>query len=163
MEQAGFLVRDTWDDFSEHRQAIPALGTTGLRGRVTRVIDGDSLRLSLEGGGRWEARLYGIDAPEHDQPHGPAAERALAWKVLWREVDIEVVDVDSYGRQVVLLYRRSGNINLQMVCEGHAWWYVRYAPDDTELKGCQNLARVQKLGLWAAGDPVPPWEWRETR
>lgn len=160
MEQAGFLVRDTWDDFSRPGPQLAAINRNGLHGRVTSVIDGDSLRIRLAGGGRWEARLYGIDAPEHDQPHGAAAERALARKLLWRAVDIEVVDIDSYGRQVVLLYRRGKPVNYDMVCEGHAWWYVRYAPDDSELEGCQRLAQVQKLGLWASGIPIPPWEWR---
>lgn len=162
MERAGFLARDTWDDFSRPGPQLPPISRSGLHGRVTSVIDGDSLRIRLDGGGRWEARLYGIDAPEYDQPHGAAAERALALKLLWREVDIEVVDVDNYGRQVVLLYRNRRSINQEMVCEGHAWWYVRYAADDEDLKGCQSLAQVQKLGLWASGIPIPPWEWRRS-
>lgn len=160
MEQAGFLARDTWDDFSDTGPGVAPVRRSGLHGRVTGVIDGDSLNLKLAGGGRWEVRLHGIDAPEYDQPHGAAAERALARKVLWREVDIEVVDVDSYGRQVVVLYRRGRSINQDMVCEGHAWWYVQYASDDMDLKGCQSLAQVQKYGLWASGIPIPPWEWR---
>ncbi len=43
-----------------------------LRGRVMRVTDGDTATIRLESGAI-TVRLYGIDAPERDQPHGKDA------------------------------------------------------------------------------------------
>jgi endonuclease YncB( thermonuclease family) len=163
LQRAEILSPNTRDDSPEPVDSgIERLPATegGLQGRVMKIIDGDSAVLGLSGGGRWEIRLHGIDAPEYDQSHGDAAESALRWKVLWRRVDVQVMDVDSYGRRVVVLRRKSRDINLEMVCEGHAWWYVQYASDDTELKACQESARNQDRGLWAEADPLPPWEWR---
>ena len=47
-----------------------------------------------------------------------------------------------------------------MVCEGHAWWYKRYAPTNRELSSCQGYAIENKLGLWKGYEPIPPWEFR---
>ena len=166
LQRAGILEPLTRDDFSGSPQAVDpgdvssTASRGGLQARAVKVLDGDSLLLDLVGGGRWEVRLHGVDAPEHDQPHGDAAAGALRRKLLLRRVDVDVVDVDSYGRRVVVLTRKSQNINREMVCEGHAWWYVQYASDDAELQACQASAREQGIGLWATESPVPPWEWR---
>ena len=110
-----------------------------------------------------EARLHGIDAPEYSQPHGGASKRALSWKVTLRKVGFEEVTVDSYGRHVVVLYRGDRNINAEMVCEGHAWWYRRYARRVEDLERCEEAARSKRTGLWQDDDPVPPWHWRRTQ
>jgi endonuclease YncB( thermonuclease family) len=167
LQAAGILEPHARDDFSGSPQAVDpgevaaTVSRDGLQARVVEVVDGDSLVLDLSGGGRWEVRLHGVDAPEHDQPHGEAAADALSRKVLLRRVDVDVVDVDSYGRRVVVLSKKSSNINREMVCEGHAWWYVQYASDDAELQACQASAREQGIGLWATESPIPPWEWRQ--
>ncbi len=130
------------------------------RGRVVKVLDGDSLIIKLESGEKVESRLHGIDAPEWNQPHGKAAERALAWKVLWRKVNVAIQDEDQYGRKVVRIRKGDSDINLDMVCAGHAWWYSRYAPGADDLETCHNAAKQQRVGLWKSDNAVPPWEWR---
>jgi len=116
---------------------------------------GDTIELS--DGTR--VRLHGIDTPEYDQPYGRAATRELN-RLLGRSVYVEATDTDRYGRTVAVLWISDGvNVNLEMVCRGAAWWYERYARDDTDLRECQESARENNLGLWD-GDPVEPWEWR---
>lgn len=131
-----------------------------VEGRVFKVIDGDSLLIRLEGGEMVESRLKGLDAPEYSQTHGSAAKRALSWKLLWRRVEVDILETDRYGRKVVVVHRNGRNINREMVCEGHAWWYARYAPAASDLKRCEAAAREQGLGLWKESKPVPPWMWR---
>jgi micrococcal nuclease len=48
-----------------------------------------------------------------------------------------------------------------MVEAGHAWWFTRYAPYERHLAAAEELARRQRIGLWAAAEPVPPWTWRQ--
>jgi endonuclease YncB( thermonuclease family) len=170
LEEAEVLVLPVFEeaDWTSPAFASREGGETGaqsvmmdfLRGRVVKVIDGDSIILKLREGDKVESRLHGVDAPEWDQPHGSAARRALAWKVLWRSFDVEVRDVDGYGRKVVVLRKEGRNINAEMVCDGHAWWYTRYAPKEMNLQRCQASARNLGIGLWKDGDPLPPWKWR---
>ncbi|MGA7982360.1 MAG: thermonuclease family protein [Chromatiaceae bacterium] len=56
-------------------------------------------------------------------------------------------------------------IFLRMVRAGLAWWYRKYAneqsPADRLLyEDAENKARAERRGLWTDPDPVPPWEWR---
>jgi hypothetical protein len=55
---------------------------------------------------------------------------------------------------------RAGVAAREMVREGMAWWYRKYAPDDTELERLEADARAAKRGLWSQPNPVPPWQWR---
>ena len=82
--------------------------------------------------------------------------------LLDRTVYVEEKDKDRYGRVVAVLWSADGtNANAAMVCGGHAWWYKRYARFDSELRDCQKEAQAESLGLWAAAEPVGPWEWRK--
>ena len=53
------------------------------------------------------------------------------------------------------------NLNHELVKTGHAWWYGKYAPGDVELQTLEADARAQHKGIWAASNPLPPWEWRK--
>ena len=69
--------------------------------------------------------------------------------------------MDRYGRTVGVIYTADGDeVNLDMVCEGHAWWYQRYARMAINYKKCQENAQRDKRGLWAKEYPVAPWDWR---
>ena len=130
-----------------------------LVGRVSRVADGDSLEVRVDGS-EYSIRLYGIDSPEGDQPYGRDASRALARKLNRRTVLINVVDIDSYGRLVGIVYHEGENINLTMIAEGHSWWYRRYAESEDHFEDAEKAARQARSGLWSDTDPVAPWDWR---
>lgn len=79
-------------------------------------------------------QLHGIDTPERDQPYGKQATRALD-ALIKTKVFVEEKDTDRYGRLVGVLFTAEGlNVNLEMVCSGHAWWYERYARFDSDLE-----------------------------
>ncbi len=132
-----------------------------LVGRVSRVIDGDSIEVQVRGN-KFAVRLFGIDTPEHDQPHGENASRALTRKLEGREVAVSIEDIDDYGRLVGTVYQKGHNTNLEMVADGHAWWYQQYARSQRDLERAQHSARDAGLGLWGEADPVAPWEWRRS-
>lgn len=107
-----------------------------------------------------KVRLHGIDTPERDQPYGKQATRNLD-KLIGRTVFVVEQDTDRYGRLVGTLYTPDGvNVNLEMVCNGSAWWYSRYAKNDWAMASCQGEAKEAGSGLWADDDPMPPWVWR---
>lgn len=131
-----------------------------IQGRVVRVADGDTLSVLDDRKRQHKVRLFGIDTPERDQPHGDAARRALANLVADRRVGVVTVETDSYGRTVGLVYRDDTNINLAMVRSGNAWWYRYYAPHERQLEQAEREARQARAGLWVEDGPVPPWDWR---
>ena len=108
-----------------------------------------------------EAKWANVDrVVDGDQPYGKQATRALD-ELIDTKVYVLEKDTDRYGRLVGVLYTPEGlNVNLEMVCGGHAWWYERYARFDSDLEDCQESAQETRLGLWADDDPVAPWAWR---
>jgi endonuclease YncB( thermonuclease family) len=179
----GDLLRNTTDTVSDYafrpqagwRKATDALDRAGaskdgvpnsgfsLSGRVVRVADGDTLSVLDATNTQHKIRLYGIDTPERDQPHGRTAWNTLSELVTGKSVGIVEVETDSYGRTVGTVYVGDQNINLYMVERGHAWWYRRHAQHERPLEAAEKQARKQGLGLWADPGAVPPWEWRRRR
>ena len=128
--------------------------------KLKRVSDGDTVVTTED----TRIRLWGIDTPERDQRYGSDATEALTVMLNNQRLYLETKDVDRYGRTVGVIYTDGGDeINLEMVCDGHAWWYKRYAKKATDYKQCQEAAQQNKRGLWAEEEPVAPWDWRRLK
>src|SRR5262245_11820730 len=142
-----------------------AFAAEQIVGKVTRVFDGDSFILSAANGAKVEVRLAGIDAPEKNQPYADTARAALRGLILDRNLRLEVLDVDRYGRKVARAYREPDGmeVNAELIRRGHAWVYRRRAYDPA-LYDLERAARDRKLGLWALpeSEREPPWRWRQT-
>jgi endonuclease YncB( thermonuclease family) len=124
---------------------------------LKRVVDGDTIVT----GENTRVRLWGIDAPERDQPHGASATDALAEMLSDQTLYLETKAVDKYGRLVGIIFNADDHeVNLQMVCAGHAWWYERYAKEALDYKQSQQDASNNERGLWVDENPVAPWDWR---
>ncbi|MFN3716165.1 MAG: thermonuclease family protein [Thiobacillus sp.] len=133
-----------------------------LSGVVIVVIDGDTVLFKPDhyaplSRAFLKLRLAGIDAPESGQPHGAAAARALKSLVLKRRATFDSLATDRYGRRIGWLNVAGDDASTQLVAQGHAWATGR-AP--AELRRLAVAARQNKLGLWSADRPVPPWDWR---
>ena len=121
------------------------------------VQDGDSI---ITGDGV-RVRLYGIDAPERDQPYGKEARKVLR-QYMPLVAKMKEYDKDRYGRLIVELFTEDNkSINAAMICSGAAWWYEYYAPDRPQFKQCEEDAKENNRGLWAEEEPVAPWDWRK--
>lgn len=135
-------------------------GVTVLDGKVTHVVDGDTLDVG-HAGRRYRLRLAGLDAPELDQPHGGTATAWLANAIGDGEISWQPVGVDVYGRILATIEVNGVSLNREMVGAGHAWVYPgsRLA---AQFKSAEDRAQGQGTGLWAGASVVAPWEWRNT-
>lgn len=145
----------------------PAFAWQGL---VLDVHDGDTVTVAPGGDAATPLaiRLYGVDAPELEQPGGVAARSWLAGQVpAGAEVEVVPYGVDRYGRALGLLQcgpagqRRT--LNGDLVAAGHAWVEPRYC----RAKFCRQWARLEtrarqeRRGLWRDERPLRPSAWRK--
>jgi len=143
--------------------ALPAQGDAVLPGVVVGVVDGDTADIRLQSG-MIRVRLHAIDAPERDQPHGATAKKALSSLVFGQDVTVEPIEQDRYDRLVARLWLADLDVNAEMVRQGHAWVYRRYA-DDPAYCSYEKAARDLGRGLWAMPreQRAAPWEWRRRK
>lgn len=147
----------------------PRAGAVTLHGTVSRVVDGDTVKVVVRG---FEdtVRLVGIDTPETVAPGQPvrcfgpqaSARAARLLPVGGRVVlvtDPTQATRDRYARLLAYVYRPGrrgpeGSVNFSLVASGHAKVYVyggvRFRHAVPFLKA-QSRARRAKRGLW--GDP----------
>jgi endonuclease YncB( thermonuclease family) len=133
-----------------------------LVGRVTEVIDGDTLQVALASG-PIIVRLHAIDAPERAQPWGRQATAALARRLKkGAEVRLQPITQDKYDRLVAVVYLKDENVNAWMVQQGHAWAYRQYL-DDAQYCAWEQQARASSLGVWSLPSTkrIAPWEFRQ--
>ena len=143
--------------------APPARGDAVLPGVVVGVVDGDTADIRLQSG-MIRVRLHAIDAPERDQSHGAAAKQALSSLVFGKDVTVEPIEQDRYDRLVARLWLAELDVNAEMVKQGHAWVYRRYAVDPAYCS-YEKTARDLGRGLWALprAQRAAPWEWRRRK
>ena len=135
-----------------------------LVGRVVRVSDGDTVVI-LEHSEQTKIRLLGIDAPEKSMPFGRVCTSRLAFKIAGREVTVDIIGTDQYGRSLGKILLGGKDINLSQVEDGCAWHYKQYEKTQTvldrQLYGAKEReARKLKKGLWVDPNPRPPWDFR---
>lgn len=131
-----------------------------LVGKVIKVADGDTITI-LVNGNKERIRFYGIDAPEKKQEYGMKSKDFVSKKVMNKEVKVQVMDTDRYGRKIGKIYYDGKYLNLESVSKGYSWWYEYYSRNDKDLKEAQKRAKMYKLGLWKGEHPEAPWEFRK--
>jgi len=127
--------------------------------RATRIIDGDSIRVTTLNYKEMEVGLHGVDCPELAQPFGMKARQFTSRHLLDREVVLEQVTVDRRGVPLVRVYIGDTPFNHTIVAAGYAWRYTAYLSSPA-IGVLEKKARQERRGLWLQPDPVPPWEWR---
>jgi micrococcal nuclease len=146
---------------SNATQTEQFLGDSQTYYKVTKVVDGDTLHIMINGIDE-KVRLIGINTPETVDPRRPvqcfgkeasARMKDLAQGKLVRvQTDDSQGARDSYGRLLAYVYLEDGQmLNRKMVAEGYAYEYTYLTPYmyQKEFKGLQNLARTSKYGLWS--------------
>ena len=120
-----------------------------LQGTVVRVIDGDTFDLE----GEVRIRLAGVEAPEY--PKGCLSNQAkerLEELILGKEVEIEVIEKDNFGRQIGFIRVGDVFIDKILVEEGLAR-VVLYSKrkklkHQDEFIQAEREAKEKNLGIW---------------
>jgi endonuclease YncB( thermonuclease family) len=138
-----------------------------LPGRVLWVVDGDSLVLDVRGS-HYRVELAGIDAPELNQPWGPAAADRLKRALTGGFIVVDSADIAPDGQVRGRVTYKNRDVGLDLLHEGLAWstiGAVTETPYETNhpYRDAEAGARQARRGLWSDEHPVPPWEWREQR
>lgn len=131
-----------------------------IYGKVVRVADGDTITLLVDGNKQVKVRLYGIDCPETKQDFSKIAKQFTSDRSIHKNVSVEVIDIDQYGRTVGIVNLPNGEIlNEELLKAGLAWHYKQYDQSDRFAK-LESEARKNKIGLWSIKKPLEPWLFR---
>lgn len=104
-----------------------------------------------------------------------ASTKHLASMVAGKQVFVESSKKDRYGRDLGKVWIQPGDCptcgktldaNYAQLLAGMAWWYRYYAkeqsPEDRgRYESAEDEARKRKWGLWAAPNPINPYDWRK--
>ena len=138
--------------------ALPAAAQPTLEGTVTRIIDGDTIHVRVDG--RVEkVRYIGVNTPEihhprrGEEPGGRAAAEINRHLVSGRRVRLELDAQarDRYGRLLAYVWVADTMVNAELVRRGFA--QVMTIPPNVRHQSLfvklQREAREAHRGLWA--------------
>lgn len=140
------------DENSQLPQAQTFESSSLIKAQVTRVIDGDTIEVNIDGN-VYRVRYIGIDTPEMGEPGYDEATQANYDLVYGRIVDLEkdISETDRYGRLLRYVWAGNEMINAKLVIMGYAQ-VTTYPPDvkyQDELLTLQEQACAAGLGLWS--------------
>jgi micrococcal nuclease len=129
-------------------------------GKVVGISDGDTFTMLNKNHTQLRIRLYGIDAPEKRQPFGKDAKKFLSDLIFEKNVSVQEIETDRYGRTIAIVKLGDRIINEEILKAGLAWHYTQY--DDNPLwDALEASAQVKRKGLWAQDHPTAPWHFRK--
>jgi len=144
---AGLLLFSLVGAADEHGSASdPRSGY--FYGRATKVVDGDTLSVKTAEGKGIRVRVAEIDTPEKGEAFSNRARQALNEMVWNQDLAIRLYDIDSYGRMVAHVFVDETDAGRELVRNGFAAVFCRYATDES-LKVLEQKARDAKLGIWS--------------
>ena len=153
--------RDAVYGFLNNEVGVKSTIPTGPSYKVTRVVDGDTLLININGTDE-KVRLIGINTPETVDPRktvecfGKEATNRMKELADGELVRLESDDSqglrDVYGRLLDYVYLEDGQmLNRKMIAEGYAHEYTYMTPYkyQQDFRDVQNIARISARGLWS--------------
>jgi endonuclease YncB( thermonuclease family) len=131
-----------------------------IRMKVSGILDSDIFETNNKK--RKKVILYGIDAPEQDQPFGQEAREFLKESICKKKIKTKLYDKNDDNIDTAIVFVGGKNINELMVKSGYAWVYQPSCTEsfcDDWIK-YEEEAREQKKGLWSNSSRIAPWIWR---
>ena len=141
---------------------LPITCFSQIIGTAVYISDGDTFYLFTERYGRVKVRVADIDCPERSQDFGLEAKEFVINEIEGKTVTLEVKGMDPYGRTIAFVKYDDKDLSEQLLINGLAWHYKKYS----ELESFSELEKQAceaKKGLWAASNPIAPWDYRKSR
>lgn len=137
------------------------IGKPLIFAEVLRVVDGDTIVVSLDGKPRY-VRMVGVDTPETVHPNKPVQPggltastftKLLTGKTVGLTYDYKAGTEDYFGRYLCYVYVNIDetwyNWNLMLVLNGYGIAYTKYPFSFKELyKDAEKFAQENRLHLW---------------
>lgn len=130
--------------------APPTIEPRPVLATVTWVVDGDTIEVDT-GSGESTVRLVGLNTPEQGECFYEAALDHLIETLKDREITLETVGTDQFGRSLAHVFEDDRHVNLELVSLGLA---IATTPDGSDpyatvLLEAERSAFVSEVGLWA--------------
>ncbi len=140
-----------------------------VSGRAT-IISGDTISIkNIEDGKEFIVRLWGIDAPELEQPcekkNGQSVDCGVlarnAVRAIVRKNELVCVDFekDLEGKLTGLCYMGDKILNGAIVRAG---WALAYPQESRDFLDVEKKARLKDRGVWKYKF-MAPWRWRKSQ
>lgn len=142
---------------SADSQSPPHQTNGGKSYPCTRVIDGDTIVVNIEGKNE-NVRLIGVDTPETVHPQKPVerfgkeasdfTRKMVHGKTVRLEYDWQ--SRDKYGRLLAYVYLEDGTfLNAEIIKQGYGFAYTKYPFKYLEdFRQYEKEARENNKGLW---------------
>lgn len=129
-----------------------------FKGRVTSVIDGNTIEVLSTDKETYTVLLHGIDCPDPGQHFAEQAKKYLEDLLLNKEITIQLKGKDRKGNRIGEIHIKDGATDprAEMVRAGLAWT----TEPIEELEELKERARSHGKGLWQDENPTPPWLYR---
>lgn len=132
--------------------------------RVTAVMDGDTIEVSMNGVSE-KVRFIGVDTPETQDPRkavqcfGKAASEFTKQKLIGKTVRLELDPLssnrDRYERLLRYVYVDQLLLNADIIEQGYGFAYTSFPFTKSEqFKQLERQAREQNRGLWNQCTPT---------
>jgi len=154
------VAKEKQGDRATEPQAEPPVKEESIEGDITKVIDGDSIKVRTSDGMEYEIQIEGTDAPELKQPFGKESAEALQKMLGTSKVKVTWQKKDNFERLLAQVYVEDKHINSEMIRTGNAWHFKRYN-QSKKLADLEIEAKKERLGLWGTDNPQAPWDYRK--
>jgi endonuclease YncB( thermonuclease family) len=123
-----------------------------ISARATLVTEGDTFEAHRPSGRAFAVRLFGVDAPELDDPYGRKAQAAARNLIGGKTIRVEIVEVGPNGHRVGRVRYRGRSLGKHLLRRGLARYAEERAPGASDLGRLERQARRAGRGLWAEAD-----------
>lgn len=154
----GYLAAAGVPELGSHATAAPsAAAWFDLRGKVTRVVDGDTIHVRV-GKKTEKVRLLGIDAPERGACFSDQAaaqlRRFVMSKIVRLQGDRTQARRDSFSRLLAYVHLANGkDVEIELLRGGYVTVYVyknRPFARLVQYEAAEKYAAGAKFGSWAS-------------
>lgn len=144
----------------QEKPAVQGIKVTPQEGTVTKVVDGDTIQVIVQGT-KQKVRIIGINTPESVDPRrgvqcfgkeaSTYAKEFLQGKAVRLESDPSQTNQDKYDRLLRYVWIGSMDFGKHMIEQGYAHEYTYDVPYayQADYQAAQQQAQIQKKGFWA--------------